>query len=198
MPISYKLSKSSPEGLMVLSLVEAARGNFAAAIRMLDDAITKEPLLALIHQRASFLLSCGDYLRGFKDIVWSGYALETDHPLLTAKLWDGSPVEHLTLGHTGGYGDALMYSRYLPLIEDRAANITLLVPEPLRRLMARAFPKVSIPDVGQSPQVPEDDLAILIDLPRIFETTLATVPPPTNFQYNGLAKRNRRRRIGLC
>lgn len=77
-----------------------------------------------------------------------------------------------------GIGDALQFCRYLPLLEAAGVPFEFHCRPELLRLMSqwlglnqRAVPETSIPNASdQRPQIP------LLSLPRLFGTTLATIP----------------------
>jgi hypothetical protein len=94
-----------------------------------------------------------------------------------APCWDGSSLagETLLLRCEQGYGDAIQFLRYAPLLKARGASVAFECPKPLARLAARAagVDEVVVEDTERPPfkwQLP------LLSLPAIFETTLETIP----------------------
>jgi tetratricopeptide (TPR) repeat protein len=78
--------------------------------------------------------------------------------------------------HEDGFGDTLQFLRYLPLLAERGARVVACVPPSLARLM-RAIPGVAevVTDSRRLP--PHDFVCPMFSLPRVFGTTLDTIPP---------------------
>jgi tetratricopeptide (TPR) repeat protein len=98
-------------------------------------------------------------------------------PLLS--LDQASAPRRILLWAEQGYGDTLQFCRYAPLLARTGAQVIVEVPEPLRELMGSLE---SCTVIAQSATPPDFDFqAPLMDLPRIFETTLDTVPAPAAY-----------------
>jgi hypothetical protein len=74
-----------------------------------------------------------------------------------------------------GLGDTFQFLRYLHMVKAQCAKIIVEVQRPLLRLLAKA------PDIdeliGKGDELPTFDVyAPLLSLPRIFQTTLVTIP----------------------
>jgi len=109
------------------------------------------------YNRASVLLSMGDYARGFPehDVAWRlfqwrgfGPVREDIDKLSVLPVWRGEHHVSVLVYHELGFGDAIMVMRYLPELK-RRAEVTLLVDPCLARL-ARGF------DVEVVEKVPND------------------------------------------
>ena len=91
--------------------------------------------------------------------------------------WDGAPFpgRTLLLHWEQGFGDTLMFLRYASLAKARGGRVLVLVPEPLRTLVATAPGVDGV--LGSSDPLPPFDLQCsLFSLPRVFGTRLETVP----------------------
>src|SRR5262249_51992874 len=74
-----------------------------------------------------------------------------------------------------GFGDAIQFCRYVPLLAARAAHIILQVPEPLRELMRTLSGAAQIIATGDVP--PNFDFHCpLMSLPLAFRTKLESIP----------------------
>ena len=94
-------------------------------------------------------------------------------------VWDGEDITGRTilLHAEQGLGDTLQFVRYAPLVAARAGRVILAVPPCLLRLL-RDVPGVD-EIVAEGGAIPAFDVVSpLLSLPRIFGTTLETVPPP--------------------
>jgi tetratricopeptide (TPR) repeat protein len=125
---------------------------------------------------AVILLTQGKLTEGFAEYQWRCHA----NPwvlAVPAPCWDGSSLEGETilLRCEQGYGDAIQFLRYAPLLKARGARVAFECPKPLARLATRAagVDEVVVED-SERPvfkfQLP------LLSLPAIFETTLETIP----------------------
>jgi hypothetical protein len=91
--------------------------------------------------RALALLSIGDYVRGMPEHEWAWKIFDwrvnvvgdTDN-LLKLPLWQGAECNLLAY-HNEGYGDAIMYLRFLPALVKRCKTVTLVVRPELVSLM---------------------------------------------------------------
>jgi hypothetical protein len=148
--------------------IEALRHNeFVAAIADFDFALRFTPDDPYAHwNKATALLSLGDYLNGFVEHDWGwrlfsrrGYGPvgEDIDRLQALPLWHGETNVRLLLYHELGFGDAIMCLRFLPEIKRRAA-IVLVIDEALARL-ARSF------EIAVVTQVPRDLAAFDVRLP---------------------------------
>ena len=96
---------------------------------------------------------------------------------LACPLWDGGSLVGRTilLYADHGFGDSLQFIRYAPLVKDRGGRVIAACQKPIARLLA------SCPGVdavfAEGELLPDFDVyAPLMSLPKIFGTTLASVP----------------------
>jgi hypothetical protein len=78
--------------------------------------------------------------------------------------------------HEDGFGDTLQFLRYLPLLAERGARVVAYVPPPLARLM-RAVPGVAEVVTDRRRLPAHDFVCPVFSLPRVFGTTVRTIPP---------------------
>jgi len=98
-----------------------------------------DPAYAKAHINLAYLcLRQGRFEEG-----WEHYDRRTwqcDHASrVDAPRWDGRPLDGMSLliGHEGGFGDAIQFSRYVEVLKRRGARrVSLLCPPPLERLFA--------------------------------------------------------------
>jgi len=138
--------------------VEHFRANqFERALAMFDAALQYDPEYSYaLYNRATALLSLGDYERGFREYEatwrlfhWRGFGPVRDDidRLQALPMWRGEQGR-LLLYHEMGFGDAIMAMRYLPELRQRA-ELTLVIDPCLSRL-ARRF------DIAVVESVPPD------------------------------------------
>lgn len=121
----------------------------------------------------------GDYERAWREsdrIRASG----ADDP---HRFWDGSDItgSRVMLRSLHGFGDAVQYLRYMPLLQERAAEVTLEIAPDLVKL-ARFFDGVG-EVVTWGPAAPAkappwDVQVEVAELPYLFRSSLETLPSP--------------------
>jgi len=155
-----------------------AQRRTAEALECYNEAVRISSDHAQVHlSRALLWLQMGDFERGWAEYEWRlkcpAYAI----PSFPRPIWDGSPLHGQTILIYGdhGLGDTLQFIRYAPLVRDRGGRVVVAVRKPLARILA------TCPDVEMViPEgAPLPDFAVYIpamSLPRIYATTMATVP----------------------
>lgn len=123
------------------------------------------------------LLMLGDFQQGWEEYEWR-WRLEGNKPrVFSQPLWDGSDIRGKTiLLHTEqGFGDAIQFIRYAPLVSERGARVVV----ECQRELAEVFRGVAGVEqvVIQGEDLPEFDLSCpLLSLPRLFDTDLGNIP----------------------
>jgi tetratricopeptide (TPR) repeat protein len=129
------------------------------------------------------LLLAGRFEEGWKEFEWRWKTKQLSGGArnFSAPLWGGEAiVGRIILLHAEqGLGDTLMFCRYVPLIT-AGARVVLEVQAPLVRLLARLPGIMEI--VARGDRLPSFDLHCpLLSLPRVFGTTLDTIPAATPY-----------------
>ncbi len=161
-------------------------GNLYRHQNRLDEAIAAQrralaidPECAEAHWGlANALLLAGDFEPGWAEFEWRLRLKELagKWPKLPGRPWDGAAPgpARLLLSAEQGVGDTLQLVRYAPLIEARG-GVILRCQRSLVRLM-EGVPGIARV-VAQGEPLPEVELhASLMSLPRLFRTTLETIP----------------------
>jgi hypothetical protein len=121
--------------------------------------------------------------------------------------WDYKPTEpwvgsreamrgkRVVVLHEQGFGDTIQFARYLPLVQELAAELTLVCPPSMRRLIET----LGVHCAGSTDEVPYDILTGLMSLPYIFASRPDNVPPPAAYQAAPTTlETNSPPRIGIC
>jgi tetratricopeptide (TPR) repeat protein len=124
------------------------------------------------------LLMSGDFARGWADYEarWKKTANAALRPVLKVPEWRGQPLagKSILVFAEQGLGDVVQFARYLPLLRERGAAVTLLVAEKMHAILRPAFPDVVIASkVGTRAF---DFQCALMSLPLGFGTRVDTVP----------------------
>jgi len=161
-----------------------SRGKVEDAIAAFDCAIALNPTNpGVYNNRAQAVLLSGNLARGFAEYEWRiklnelchFYEWFDDKPRWCGENFAG---KRLLVYDEQGCGDAIQFSRYLPLVKARGGIVQFSTKQPLLRLFAN-FPGID-ELVGHTEAAiarTESDLTVpLMSLPHIFGTTLPTIP----------------------
>jgi tetratricopeptide (TPR) repeat protein len=170
----------SNRGVTLHSLIR-----FQEALSNFDRALKFRPDHADTHYNEALCrLLIGDFDRGWEKSEWRW---ETGHTSdkkrnFVQPLWLGSSDiagKTVLLHGEQGFGDMIQFSRYVPLVAERAGRVILEISEPLRELMATLSGAAQI--ISKGDPLPHFDLHCpLLSLPLAFTTGLKTIPsaPP--------------------
>nr|WP_249158220.1 tetratricopeptide repeat protein [Bradyrhizobium jicamae] len=155
-------------------------GRIDEALEVSHRAIALDPDQPLAHyNHAHFLLMNGDLEAGFEEYRWRRQckSLSDGDPVFTEPEWQGEPLDGRTLLLFAEYGlgDALQFVRYLPMAADMGGPVVLQVQPALAALLRTIRPDVTVAARGE-PLPPFDLQLPLMSLPRIFRTTLDSIP----------------------
>jgi Flp pilus assembly protein TadD len=157
-------------------------GRYDEALHCFDEAIAIDPNHAGAHlNRGQVRLLQGDFERGWQDFEWRWRYGDYASPRfrLPSPVWRGEDVAGRTvvLYAEEGLGDAIQFLRYVPLVKARGAEVVLLVPGKLHRLLEYLPGEYRV--VHGAEALPAHDFhRALMDLPAIFHTDLGSIPTP--------------------
>jgi tetratricopeptide (TPR) repeat protein len=129
--------------------------------------------------RGLALLLKGDLARGFEDYRFRSECrdLNLHGRTFPQPAWDGGNVAGKTilLHAEQGLGDTIQFIRYAPLLAERGARVIVESPPDLAKLLESVRGVTQV--VPRSHPLPAFDIhAPILDLPRLFRTTLETIP----------------------
>ena len=181
---AIRLDPALPEAQASLAYVLTRQGRLPEAIVACETAIQLQPGFAQAHWNlATATLLSGDLQAGFRAFEWRKRhpRYQADFPQLPGPYWDGTHANGQTIlvRAEQGLGDAIQFARYLALIRDNGGT-------PILRCAATLVPLIqSITGVKASaltdPLPAYDAWVDHLSLPRLFGTTLATIPMPDPF-----------------
>lgn len=171
-------------------------------------AIMLQPGNAEAHYNLAWvLLLTGQWQEGWSEYEWRWKLanFSSRRRTFTEPLWDGCELRGgaLLMHAEQGLGDAIQFVRYARLARQRCARVVVECPKPLAGLFTGIAGVDEVVAVGNA--VPPFDAQIpFMSLPRVFETTIETVPsgdayiasPPTIPAHLRVPD-NGRKRIGL-
>lgn len=158
-------------------------GQVGRAREAFERALAVDPTFAAAHYNYSdLLLRHGDMQRGLDEYEWRDRAIRAFDRGIRKKRWKGAPLAgaSLLVCAEQGFGDTILFARYLPDVAQRGGNVTFECPAGLARLMrANLPPAIDVVVRGQGkkpPPIPFDLYTLLGSLPRLQGTTLDSVP----------------------
>ena len=196
---ALRLKPALAEASLNLGHLLEEEGDIAAATDSYRAAIAARPELAEAHFNLALrLLQTGDFRRGWEEYEWRFRLPELAPfwPYADRPRWDGADLRGKTilLYAEQGFGDALQFVRYVPLVAARGGKVVLSCSPKLMALFATVAGVAAVHN-AETP-APEFDLCCsLLSLPRIFGTTLETIPAATPYLHPpaGAAERWRAR-----
>lgn len=174
-----ELAPSSTDAWINLGYALAQQRLPDEARQAYDRAIAVEPGNAHARlNRAMALLALGRWPEAWDDYEWRWAASGFPRPVFARPEWDGSaPAGKTILLYTEqGYGDAIQFVRYVPLLAARGARVVLRCQPELAGIFATVPGVAEVVSTAQP--VPEFDVhCSLLGVPRLVGTTTETVPP---------------------
>ena len=161
-----------------LGVALADQGRLTEAVASYQQALRLKVDYADAHVNLAYVWFLGgDFEGGWPEYEWRWKRRDFSPPSCRQPLWDGSSLQDQTilLFAEQGLGDTLHFIRYAPLVQQHGATVIVQCQGPLLRLLATcagidrlvlagtALPRFAV----QAP---------LLSLPRIFRSTLATLP----------------------
>jgi len=148
--------------------------NAEQALRLLPDYAPAR------FEQGCALLALGDLERGFAayEVRWQTSEFIPQRRNFSAPLWLGEQDlrgKRILLHAEQGFGDALQFVRYVPLVARRGGTVILEVRPELKSLLSVIEGTSSVVACGEA--LPEFDLHCpLMSLPHACRTTLETIP----------------------
>ncbi len=156
------------------------RGAHGAAMQAYAAAVAADGGLVEAHVNLGMqLLLAGRYAEGWEEYEWRLRYPEysgADAAALAPR-WDGNALRGRTilLDAEQGFGDAIQFLRYAPLVAERAARVAVRCAPELASLAASVDGVTVVVRRGEA-LPPIDAWCPLPSLPRAFGTTLSNVP----------------------
>ena len=175
---AVRLKPDYVDGINNLGLAYAAQGKLDAAVAEYETALALAPERAPAHfLRSLAWLQAGDFDKGWPEYAWRQRMPDYAQPPFPWPLWDGAPLAGRTilLYAEQGLGDTLQFIRYVAQVKQAGGTVIVACQKALLPLLARCTGIDHL--VATGPPWPDCDVhASLLDLPRIFGTTRATIP----------------------
>lgn len=170
----------SPVPLTARATALLAIGKIAEGEADCRKALLLDPSFAAAHWNlALHLLLQGRYLEGWQEYEWRWLKPDFTSPRrhTDVPLWDGSSLYGRTilLHAEQGFGDAIQFARYASMVAQRGGKVIIECHPQLVQIM-RSIEGVQRVVPFETPVSAVSCQAPLLSLPRIFETTLQSIP----------------------
>ncbi|GFE59671.1 tetratricopeptide repeat protein [Geobacter sp. AOG2] len=155
-------------------------GRIDEALVECDTVLSVHPEHAEAHWNRGLLqLLSGNYEQGWREYEWRWKKRRFTSPRrqFDVPQWGGEPIagRRILIHAEQGFGDTIQFSRYLPQVSARGAEVIFECHPQLVNLMRSLSGGIHVVPFGRA--LPRFDLQCpLLSLPGIFGTTLATIP----------------------
>src|SRR3954464_8238630 len=179
---ALELKSDFAEAALNAGALHSFKGNSTAAIAEFERALASRPDLALAHFDLGLeRLLVGDYKGAWPEYEWRWKLPEfrAQRPASMRPEWDGSSPQGKTLllYTEQGFGDAIQFLRYAPLLAQRGARVVVRCPPQLVRLFRHAPGVDQAVSDDDDPALPHFDACFpLLSLPLVFGTTRQSIP----------------------
>lgn len=177
---AIELDRENPDLYNNCGLLMGEIRQFEVALQCFDKAIELKPETAAYHWHKSMvLLRQGNLAEGWASFEWrTRLPAALESYCRPHKRWQGSEAlagKSILLHGEDGLGDTLQFCRYAKHVAATGARVVLEVPKTLVGLLSRLEGVSDVIEKGAVPP-PLDYQCSLMSLPRVFGTTLATIP----------------------
>lgn len=181
-----------------LGYMRYSMGQYVEAERHYLRALSLDPAFVAANWNLCLLhLLSGDLRAGWERFEYRHAVSPFPRRPQIKPAWEGQALagETVLLYKEGGFGDTIQFARYAPLVAARGARVVFEVQPVLMRLF-QTLDGVDLL-VKRGTQLPEFDFqSNLTDLPRIFGTTLESVPAKPYLSANPVLAQLWHKRLG--
>lgn len=156
------------------------KGDYASAIDWLRVAIAEHPDDPELQMQLAFAqLGAGDYAAGLESYKARWLAGELQPRDLPFPEWQGEALDGKTIAvlPEQGFGDAVLFARFLKVLQGRGARVVMAVKKPLQRLLAD-LDGVDAMIEGLTAGAQIDYWVNMMDLAALYFALDGAIPPP--------------------
>lgn len=185
---AYNLEPYNRVILLGLAIAGEKLGDIQKADKYYSELLKNNPLDSDYYNYGAFLISCGDFKKGHKYLTHR-FNIKNNpnlaYPIAPsiAKKWDFKAdigQKTLLIHYEQGFGDTLMYCRYLPLLKNLAGHVIFVVQDKLYDLI-KSSQKISegievISDKTEISAINYDYDMALLDVPYVVGASSDKIP----------------------
>lgn len=172
---------NDPNHLAMIGRCYRGMGDYDAAIAHLRPAAALLPDDAEIQMQLAFgLLGKGEYAEGFEHYKARWQAGELKPRDMSIAEWQGEDLNGKTIVvlPEQGFGDAVLFMRFLPILQKPGVRVQVLVERPLQRLFSK-LPGVQPITADEAKANPADYWINMMDLAAVHFDKTNKIPAPT-------------------
>jgi len=187
--VRRRLLAKTPDSLNHLAMIGRClrgKGAYQAAVEHLEAAIADHPEDAELQLQLAFaLLGQGDYMAGFAAYEARWRTGDLKQKELSYPKWQGDKLrgKSITILPEQGFGDAVLFMRFLPALKDMGAHVRVVAEGPMRRLFEELPGADAVVPVSEADE-PTDYWANMMDV-AIPALASGDIPPPTKLTIPG-------------
>jgi Flp pilus assembly protein TadD len=162
----------------VLGMIALKENRLADALAAFDKLAQKKPNDAQVRfNRALVLLLGGNFEEGWAAYEWRWRWKDFVIRPFTEPMWDGGPLDgkSILLHAEQGLGDTIQFIRYAPLVKQKGGTVLVACPRSLHKLLSRS-PGIDQLVDQEAFSGRTDEHVPFLSLPRLFKTTLSSIP----------------------
>ena len=197
---ALRLNPQSQEALIGRGNLRNELKEYESALDDFNAALEYDPSNAQAKwNKALSLLRLGNFEEGWKlyEARWQVPGMREHQRHFNAPLWLGKESlqnKTILIHAEQGYGDAIQFSRYIPLLESLGAEVILETPKPLMQLMRTLSDTITIIESStisaQNIEAHIDFHCPIMSLALAFNTTLDSIPNHAPYLSADEIKRN--------
>ena len=195
---AVRLDPNTDTAFHNMGIISQKQGDHTAALHFFDQALHAAPQAALTHTARGFsLLMTGRFEEGWQAYEWRWRMPNHAPRQCEQPRWDGSDPKgvRLYIYTEQGFGDALMFVRYVQQVRARGAYVILeCKPEMLRLFEGSNLADTHVARAKEDARPPDfefDQHLPLLSLPGLFTPSLHTIPAEVPYLYPDLAVKER-------
>lgn len=183
---AIELKPDYAEAFSNLGITLTECGRLDEALASYNEAIRlKEKYPDAYMNRALSFLVRGDFERGWREYEWRWKCKDFNPRPFKQPRWEGEPLEgrRIMLHAEQGLGDSFQFMRYARLVKsERGGRVIVWCPRNLIPLLSQCPYIDHLTVEGEA--LPEFDVHLpLLSLPKLFHTTLETIPRQVPYLY---------------
>lgn len=184
---AMQLAPNHPEFTSNYGSLIYSKGNLPEAMRIWEQAVqSQRDHAGAIWNLSLGHLALGNLERGWELHEWrfkiaGGREYWRDYPV---PRWDGFDLagKRILLFPEQGFGDVIMFARYIPILAKMGARVLVHLPSNLVKLF-KNMPGVEEVIDFDDPLPPFDTYQALLSVPWILKTTLQTIPTEVPYLF---------------
>ncbi|HXI76095.1 MAG TPA: FkbM family methyltransferase [Steroidobacteraceae bacterium] len=173
---TLKHNENAAGAWSVLGVIHTHRGQIDDATACFKKAWDIEPTGQHTFDLAAAYLRAGDFERGLPLYEHRHLILPKTGPTPNAPVWKGEKVDHLAVYSDQGYGDVMLFSRFLPWAKEQCGKVTLYT-DPATVPLLYNFRSIIDVESVYSTETKFGAQIALASIPLVYGLRMHNIPP---------------------